>query len=91
MTSAAGEEHAAIERRLREILGRDTAIPNPMGISRDEDLIAAGLSSLETVTVILSIEEEWSIRFDNSLSRQMFKSLDTLCAALSERISSRTA
>lgn len=90
MTPAAGEEHAAIERRLREILRRDTAIIDPMGISHDEDLVAAGLSSLETVTVILSIEEEWSIRFDGSLSRQMFKSLDTLCAVISECISSRT-
>jgi acyl carrier protein len=88
MTSAAGEQDAAIERRLREILRRDTAIPDAMGIDRDEDLLAAGVSSLETVTVILSIEEEWAIRFDEgALSRSMFKSLGTLCAAVCERIS----
>jgi acyl carrier protein len=87
MTSATGEQHGDIERRIREILRRDTAIPDVMGIGRDQDLLAAGLSSLETVTVILSIENEWGIRFSEAtLSRRIFNSLDTLCAAVSERI-----
>ncbi|MEU4219852.1 phosphopantetheine-binding protein [Actinoplanes sp. NPDC026623] len=92
VTSATGDQHAAIERRLREILKRDTAMPDPMLIARDEDLLTAGLSSLETVTVVLSIENEWSIRFDEaSLSRQMFKSLGALCTAVNERVGARTA
>ncbi|MFI5925861.1 phosphopantetheine-binding protein [Micromonospora sp. NPDC051543] len=87
MTSTVSEKDAAIERRLREILDRDTGIPDAMGIDRDTDLLAAGVSSLETVTVILSIEEEWAIRFDEgALSRSLFKSLGTLCAGVSERI-----
>ncbi|WP_198358167.1 phosphopantetheine-binding protein [Streptomyces fildesensis] len=87
MTSATGEQHVNIERRIREILRRNTAMPDVMGIDRDEDLLAAGLSSLETVTVILSIEKEWAIRFDEAtLSRHMFTSLETLCAAVNERI-----
>lgn len=90
MTSGTGEQWAAVEMWIREILRRDTAIPDAMGIGRDENLGAAGLSSLETVTVILSIEDEWAIRFDETaLSRRMFKSLDTLCAAVIERINSR--
>jgi acyl carrier protein len=92
MTFAADEQRAAIESRLREILRRDTSMPDVMSIGRDEDLLAAGLSSLETVTVILSVEEEWAIRFDETrLSRRLFTSLDSLCAAISERLIARAA
>lgn len=92
MTSAAGEQRSDVETRLREILQRDTTIPDVMALDRDENLLAAGMSSLETVTVVLSIENEWSIRFDEAtLSRNMFTSLDRLCAVVNERISARTA
>lgn len=87
MTSTTGEQHAEIERRIREILRRDTEIPDAMAIDRDQDLHNAGLSSLETVTVILSIENEWAIRFgESTLSRHMFNSLEALCAVVSEHI-----
>ncbi|CAG9181931.1 acyl carrier protein [Cupriavidus pampae] len=70
---------------IRKILG-DVArldVP-PASLADSDDLYAAGLSSLATVHVMLALENAFEIEIpDRMLTRQLFRSIDSLAGAVS--------
>ena len=53
-------------------------------INDDSNLFDAGLTSLNTVNLMLAIEDEYDIEFDDdSLRRETFESVDALYAVVS--------
>ena len=53
-------------------------------LADDSDLFDAGLTSLNTVNLMLAIEDEFDIEFDDdSLTRETFQSVDALTAVVS--------
>lgn len=69
-----------MEEQLRDILGDVGGLAVPVaGISTDQDLFAAGLTSFATVTVMLAIEGAFDIEFpDDLLNRSTFRSIGSL-------------
>ena len=52
-------------------------------LSDGSDLFEAGLTSLNTVNLMLAIEDEYDIEFDDdSLNRETFQSVDALVAVV---------
>jgi acyl carrier protein len=72
---------------IRNILGEVARLDVPLAnLADDADLYAAGLSSLATVHVMLALENAFDIEIpDQMLTRQLFRSVDSLAAAV-ERI-----
>ncbi len=59
-------------------LGRDA-----MQLSENDDLYAAGMTSLASVNVMLALENEFGVEFpDQMLNRSMFMSIGAIAAAL---------
>jgi len=59
-------------------LGRDAA-----QLSEDDDLYAAGMTSLASVNVMLALEGEFNIEFpDQMLNRSVFSSIAAIAAAV---------
>ena len=81
------------EKSIRNILGQysEEAI-DVESVKNDSDLYDAGLTSLTTVSVMLAIEDEFDVEFeDHMLSRATFHSVDTLVAAIEELVEARAA
>lgn len=54
-------------------------------LADDSNLFDAGLTSLNTVNLMLAIEDEFDIEFDDdSLRRETFQSVDALTAVVSD-------
>ncbi|PLP97056.1 acyl carrier protein [Cupriavidus pauculus] len=69
---------------IRNILGEVARLDVPLATLADnDDLYAAGLSSLATVHVMLALENAFDIEIpDQMLTRQLFRSVDSLAAAV---------
>ncbi|WP_066737679.1 acyl carrier protein [Cupriavidus sp. D384] len=69
---------------IRNILGEVARLDVPLDTLADnDDLYAAGLSSLATVHVMLALENAFDIEIpDQMLTRQLFRSVDSLAAAV---------
>ena len=56
-------------------------------INDDSNLFDAGLTSLNTVNLMLAIEDEYDIEFDDdSLRRETFESVDAIMSVVSNLI-----
>lgn len=54
-------------------------------LKADDDLYAAGLTSLTTVNIMLAIEDEFDIEFpDSALNRKTFQSIESLVDIVEE-------
>jgi acyl carrier protein len=71
---------------LRRILSEWARLDVPPDtLADDADLYAAGLSAIGTVQLMLSIEDEFDIEIPNRmLRRDVFSSIDSLAAAVTE-------
>ncbi len=71
---------------IRSILGDVARLDVPLDTLEDNaDLYAAGLSSLATVHVMLALENAFDIEIpDQMLTRQLFRSVDSLAAAVEQ-------
>ena len=69
---------------IRNILGEVARLDVPLATLADnDDLYAAGLSSLATVHVMPALENAFDIEIpDQMLTRQLFRSVDSLAAAV---------
>ena len=69
-----------MEDQIRDILAKVGRLPiDPNVIGATDDLYRAGLSSLATVNVMLSIEEAFDVEFpDQLLTRRSFQSIAAL-------------
>ncbi|WP_154650903.1 acyl carrier protein [Reinekea blandensis] len=72
--------------RIRAIVAQTVKLSKDISdISDNDDLYSLGLTSLTTVNLMLSIEDEFDIEFDdNMLSRQTFESITSLAEAIDE-------
>lgn len=85
MSTKPYETRAVVDHKIREIIAQNSEIFDVMSLDRDADLYVAGLSSLDTVTVALAIEDAWDVRIDDSLlSKQMFRSIASLNSLVSD-------
>jgi acyl carrier protein len=73
-------------RAIREIVIQHGRLPGGgAGLTDDDDLYAAGLTSLATVGVMLALEEHFDIEFPESkLNRATFRSVSALAALIAE-------
>lgn len=61
-------------------------------LANDSDIYEAGLTSLTTVSVMLAIEDQYDVEFeDHMLSRATFQSINTLVAAIEELLEVQAA
>lgn len=74
------------EEKLKELLTLHGKLSVDAGaLSATDDLYAVGLTSLTTVNLMLAIEDEFDVEFEDSmLSRKTFQSVDALCDALEQ-------
>lgn len=67
---------------IRDVAHLDAQIDR---IADDDDLYEAGLSSLNTIQLMLAIEKHFNIEIpDEMLSRQLFQSIDSLAGAVTQ-------
>jgi acyl carrier protein len=72
----------AIRKILADVGRLEIAIET---LDDQSDLYEAGLSSLATVHVMLALENEFGIEIpDRMLTRQLFRSVDSLAAAITQ-------
>lgn len=74
------------EKIIRNILTEHSKLSvNVSTLSGESDLYDAGLTSLTTVNVMLAIEDQFDVEFEDSmLSRATFQSVDSLVEAVQE-------
>ena len=67
-------------QKIRAILAKHSRLDlNFDLIGEEEDLYAAGLTSLTTVNIMLAIEDAFDIEFpDSKLNRKTFQSIESL-------------
>ncbi|WP_196159537.1 acyl carrier protein [Reinekea sp. G2M2-21] len=72
--------------RIRNIVAENVKLAkNIAEISNNDDLYSLGLTSLTTVNLMLSLEDEFDVEFDDAmLSRHTFESIAALNEAISE-------
>ncbi|WNC91447.1 acyl carrier protein [Paraburkholderia sp. FT54] len=73
-----------MKTHVRRILHETACLAVPIDTVGDEDdLYAAGLSSLGAVRVMMAIEEEFPIEIPGALiTHELFQSIDSLASAL---------
>lgn len=78
---------------IRKILAEVARLETPVdSLSDQDDLYEAGLSSLATVHVMLAVENEFGIEIpDQMLTRQLFRSINSLAAAVEQLRSEQEA
>lgn len=74
--------------RVRSIVGPMNLIPVSIdGLSDDDNLFDAGMTSFGSVQLMLAIEDEFDIEFPNSLlTRKTFATLGGLTAAVEQLV-----
>ena len=77
--------------RVRTIVGSMNILPVPVdGLSDEDSLFAAGMTSFGSVQLMLAIEEEFDIEFPNSLlTRKTFATLGGLISAVDQLVSQK--
>lgn len=77
------------QERIRTIVAKSVKLSKAINEIQDsDDLYSVGLTSLTTVNLMLSLEDEFDIEFDdNRLSRQTFESI----AALNDAVENLSA
>ena len=72
--------------RIRAIVAQTVKLSKDINTVQDnDDLYTLGLTSLTTVNLMLSLEDEFDIEFDDGmLSRQTFESITALAEAVEE-------
>jgi acyl carrier protein len=78
---------------LRRILSEFDHLDVPVdALADDDDLYAAGLSSLAAIQLMLTLEDEFGIEIPNRmLTRRLFSSIDSLAAAVTELLRPKAA
>lgn len=79
-----GDHRIATLTRIRSVLQKHGKLgTDAMQLSENDDLYAAGMTSLASVNVMLALESEFGIEFpDQMLNRSMFISVAAIEAAL---------
>jgi D-alanine--poly(phosphoribitol) ligase subunit 2 len=77
--------------RVRAIVGSMNLVPVPLdGLSDQDNLFDAGMTSFGSVQLMMAIEEEFDIEFPNSLlTRKTFATLDGLNSAVEQLVSQK--
>jgi acyl carrier protein len=77
--------------RVRTIVGSLNLLPVPIeGLSDDDNLFDAGMTSFGSVQLMLAVEEEFDIEFPNSLlTRKTFATLGGLMSAVEQLVSQK--
>lgn len=77
--------------RVRTIVGSMNLVPVPIdGLSDEDNLFDAGMTSFGSVQLMLAIEEEFDIEFPNSLlTRKTFATLGGLISAVDQLVSQK--
>lgn len=89
MPSASKDKQETMNKEsVRQLIGAYAKLNADITeISDDGDLFDAGLTSLNTVNLMLAIEDEYDIEFDDdSLTRETFQSVDSLMAVVSSLV-----
>src|SRR5664279_1186322 len=83
-TPAATSDAPVTENRIRGVLAAHGRLSTDAAtLKNDDDLYAAGMTSLASVNVMLALEGEFNIEFpDQMLNRSVFSSIDSIAAAL---------
>jgi acyl carrier protein len=73
-------------QKIRDIVAQTVKLSKDINdVSNEDDLYSVGLTSLTTVNLMLALEDEFDVEFDDSmLSRQTFESLSALSEAIEE-------
>ncbi len=71
---------------IRKVLSDHARLPiDEQGLSDDDDLYRAGMTSHASVNVMLALEDAFDIEFpDQMLKRSVFASIDAIAAALQQ-------
>jgi acyl carrier protein len=77
--------------RVRAIVGSMNLLPVPVdGLSDQDNLFDAGMTSFGSVQLMMAIEEEFDIEFPNSLlTRKTFATLGGLISAVEQLVSEK--
>lgn len=77
--------------RVRTIVGSLNLLPVPVdGLSDEDNLFDAGMTSFGSVQLMLAVEEEFDIEFPNSLlTRKTFATLGGLMSAVEQLVSQK--
>jgi D-alanine--poly(phosphoribitol) ligase subunit 2 len=77
--------------RVRTIVGSLNLLPVPLdGLSDDDNLFDAGMTSFGSVQLMLAVEEDFDIEFPNSLlTRKTFATLGGLMSAVDQLVSQK--
>lgn len=77
--------------RVRTIVGSLNLLPVPVdGLSDQDNLFDAGMTSFGSVQLMLAVEEEFDIEFPNSLlTRKTFATLGGLISAVEQLVSEK--
>ena len=77
--------------RIRTIVGSLNLLPVPVdGLSDQDNLFDAGMTSFGSVQLMMAIEEEFDIEFPNSLlTRKTFATLGGLISAVEQLVSEK--
>ena len=77
---------STISERIREILGEHARLPiDASTLADNDDLYDAGMTSHASVQVMLALEEGFDVEFpDSMLTRNVFKSIDSISMAITQ-------
>lgn len=77
--------------RIRRVLAEHGQLGvDAAAIEDAHDLYEAGMTSRASVSVMLALESEFEVEFpDSMLRRDVFESIDAICAAIEQLLSTR--
>jgi len=77
-------DHDAIAEKVRAVLGQHARLSASVdSLTDDSDLYEAGLTSLTTVNLMLALEDQFNVEFDDKLlKRKTFSSIRALSDAI---------
>jgi D-alanine--poly(phosphoribitol) ligase subunit 2 len=77
--------------RVRTIVGSMNLLPVPVdGLSDQDNLFDAGMTSFGSVQLMLAVEEEFDIEFPNSLlTRKTFATIGGLISAVNQLVAEK--
>ena len=79
-------DDSVLKARIRKVLREHARLArDPEGLSEEDDLYQAGMSSHASVNVMLALESEFDLEFpDQMLNRSVFDSIETIASAISQ-------